>query len=48
MNNGFYFGFKEETEFVGIAFSCGYIKNERDFQICLQLGTLALAIGYQF
>ena len=47
LNKGFYFAY-EETELIGIAFSIGYIKPERDFQICLQLGTLALAIGYQF
>lgn len=47
LNKGFYFAY-EEKEYVGIAFTICYRKLLKDFQICLQLGTLALAIGYRF
>ena len=47
MQKGLYFAYNEEEAF-GISFACVYITKEKEFQISLMLGYLALAIGYKF
>ena len=46
-DKGFYFGMQEENAW-GFSFSVVYIPEEKDFQISLMLGNLALAVGYSF
>lgn len=47
MQKGLYFAYNEEDAF-GISFSCVYLTKEKEFQINLMLGYLALAVGYKF
>ena len=44
---GLFFGYDNADAF-GIAFSIVYMPDDRTFQIALQVGWLALGIGYTF
>ena len=46
-HKGFYFGYQEEAAW-GFSFSVVYIPEEKDFQISMMIGNIALAIGYSF
>ena len=47
MNKGFYIAC-EETNAFGFSFAIVYLKDEKDFQISMMIGSLNLAIGYIF
>lgn len=37
--------YNDDLNFYGIVFTCGYLPEERAFQICLTLCSLTIAIG---
>lgn len=45
---GFYFAISRLSAFIGFAFTCAYIEEEKVFQIMLHIGTVAIALGYNF
>ena len=45
---GFYVALSELPSFIGFAFTCAYIRDDHIFQVMLHMGTIALAIGYDF
>lgn len=47
MQKGLYFAYEVLDDF-GISFSMVYCPADKDFQICLALGCLALAVGITF
>lgn len=44
----FYIALSYMENFIGVAFTCAYIENEKVFQIMLHIGTFAVAIGFDF
>jgi len=45
---GFYLGISRLPSFIGFAFTCAYITEEKIFQIMLHMGTIAVVFGYDF
>lgn len=47
MDKGFYIGIRQD-ETIGFSFAIVYLKENKDFQIALQIWDLMLAVGYNF
>lgn len=43
---GLFFAVSFSEDIFGIAFTCGYIRPLAQFQVVLQIGSMALAFGY--